>query len=302
MIRAKITEKTFSFFAPLAKRIVTDKIIIHHTGGADIDAYAEQIHQWHLEKDYAGIGYHFVIRKSGEIERGRPIWAIGSHAFGANSDSIGIHISGDFTYNSPTSAQIESCALLIANLCADYLITIDREHILGHRETISTDCPGNVLFNLLDVIVGKANWYRFSNADVIDAPAEPPKIIFKPRAGMLSEHFAENEFACKHCGQVEIDPRLIELLEQLRFNIGGYPLLIYHGYICGDSDLTFNEPCLYLHNEGKAVDLAVPAQLSYGQFKWYIEHLPFDGIGYYKNYVHLDVRNGGIGSKIFWEG
>lgn len=301
MKKANITEKTFSFFNSLTTRRATNRIILHHTGSADIDAYAEQIHQWHLEKDYAGIGYHFVIRKSGEIERGRPVWAIGAHAYGANNDSIGIHLSGEFTYNTPTDAQIESAALLIANLCEDYNIPLDREHILGHREVTPTDCPGNVLFNLIDVIIGKARWYKFQDADVIDAPAEPPKIIFKPRAGMLSEHFSENEFKCQHCGKIEVDARLIELLENLRWNIGGYPILIERGFDCTVAKRMLESECNAYHDKGKAVDVAFPRQLSRGQFKWYCEQLPFDAIGYYSEHVHLDVRHGGNGDKFIWE-
>lgn len=298
MKKAKIIEKRFTFFNDLVPRLNTSRIVIHHTGGADIDAYAEQIHTWHLEKGYAGIGYHFVIRKNGDIERGRPLWTVGAHAYGANSDSIGIHLSGDFTYNAPSKEQIESAALLIANLCEQYSIPFDRRHILGHREVdpaglSGTSCPGNMLFNMLDVIVSKANWYRFNNADTVDTPAEPPKIIWKPRAGMLSEHFAESEFACECCGKCEMDPRLIELLEQLRYNIGGYPLYILEGYRCAQNAEGIDD----LHCTGKAATVACPRQLTFGQFKWYVENLPFDGIEYYSNFADVDVCNGGIGSK-----
>ena len=302
MKKPKIIEKTFSFFNSLNTRAATNRIILHHTGDADIDACAEQIHQWHLNNGWAGIGYHFVIRKSGRIERGRPQWAIGSHAYGANSDSLGIQLSGEFSYNAPSDNQIESCARLIAYLCEEYNIPLDRAHILGHREVTPTNCPGNVLFNLIDVIINKARWYKMQDADVIDTPVEPPKIIFKPRAGMLSEHFAEGEFACKHCGNVEIDPRLIELLEQLRYNIGGYPLHIVRGFDCTAANNLEETVCNAFHAEGKAVDVAFPRQLSRGQFKWYCEQLPFDTIGYYeKRHVHLDIRNGGVGDSFIWE-
>jgi len=261
MKKAEITEKTFDFAAPLSKRASTNRIIIHHTGGADIDAYSEQIHKWHLAAGYAGIGYHFVIRKSGEIERGRPAWAVGSHAYGANFDSLGIHLSGDFTYNKPTNFQIESCANLIANLCAEYVIPIDRKHIIGHRETIATDCPGNFLFNMLDVIVWKALWYRFNNADVIDQP----KIQLKaPRAGMLSEHFSAAEFDGN-----KVSEKLLQLLEQLRYNCGGYPLYIKSG-------------------KDNVAEIYCPDQLTLGQFKWYIEQLPFK-IKYFYDYVEVAV-------------
>lgn len=162
MKRAEIIETDLDF-SSLTERDVTDMIVIHHTGCNDIDASAEQIHGWHINNGWAGIGYHFVIRKDGTIERGRPEWAVGSHAYGENSHTIGIHLSGDFTQAYPTTEQVEKCALLIANLCEDYGIPTDREHIVGHGELMSTDCPGENLQALLDdgTLTGKANYYRY---------------------------------------------------------------------------------------------------------------------------------------------
>ena len=164
MERVNIKETNLSF-GTLFKRDSTDMIVLHHTGGNDIDASAEQIHGWHLNNGWAGIGYHFVIRKDGTIERGRPEWAIGSHAYGENDHTIGLHLSGDFLQAVPTSEQVEKCAMLIAALNADYGIPIDREHVVGHGELMATDCPGVNLQALLDdgTITGKANWYRYGN-------------------------------------------------------------------------------------------------------------------------------------------
>lgn len=161
MVKVDITEKNFNFANGLSERNLTDMLVIHHTGENDIDATAEQIHEWHLNNGWAGIGYHFVIRKSGEIERGRPENAVGSHAYGENSHTLGIHLSGDFMTGKPTDAQIEKCAMLIANLAEKYNIPIDRNHIVGHCDLMSTDCPGTNLYSQLDTIIGKANWYRF---------------------------------------------------------------------------------------------------------------------------------------------
>ena len=110
MERADIKETNLDFdMSRIAEREETNRIVIHHTGsGEDTDSSAAQIHGWHRNHNgWAGIGYHFVIRKDGTIERGRPIWAMGAHAEGANYDSIGIHLSGDFTYAEPTEDQIE---------------------------------------------------------------------------------------------------------------------------------------------------------------------------------------------------
>lgn len=148
-------------FNSLSERSYTDMIVIHHTGSSDMDASAEQIHGWHLSNGWSGIGYHYVIRKDGTIERGRPEWAIGSHAYGENSHTIGIHLSGDFEQAYPTDKQIEKLAMLIADIADRYGIPIDHNHVVGHGELMSTDCPGNNLQTYLDdgTIIGKAIWY-----------------------------------------------------------------------------------------------------------------------------------------------
>jgi N-acetyl-anhydromuramyl-L-alanine amidase AmpD len=148
-------------FTNLSERDVTNFIVIHHTGGAAGDDFsAEEIHQMHLNNGWAGAGYHFIIRKNGNIEIGRPVWAIGSHAYGFNAQSIGIHIGGNFEEEEPTAAQIESTAMLIAELCVEYDLPIDRDHVLGHYQLNATACPGKNVIAILDDIVGKANWYN----------------------------------------------------------------------------------------------------------------------------------------------
>ena len=84
MIKANILETNLKF-GSLSRRKDTNKIVIHHTGSVkDVDFSAARIHDLHKGNGWVGIGYHFVIRKDGTIERGRPIWAIGSHAQGHN--------------------------------------------------------------------------------------------------------------------------------------------------------------------------------------------------------------------------
>ena len=144
-------------FTSLSERPYTDMIVIHHTGEHDIDASAEQIHDWHLGNGWSGIGYHFVIRKDGTVEIGRPEWAIGSHAYGENSHTIGIHLSGDFETAYPSQAQLEACAELVHELCRDYGITCDRDHVVGHCDLMSTDCPGKNLYARLQDIIDAAN-------------------------------------------------------------------------------------------------------------------------------------------------
>lgn len=151
-------------FTSLSERDTTNFIVIHHTGGAAGDDFsAKEIHRIHIvSNSWAGCGYHYIIRRDGTIEIGRPEWAIGSHAYGFNSQSIGIHICGNFEFDEeyPTSKQVESVSMLIAELCAKYNLPITREYVLGHYQLNSTACPGKNVIAILDDIVGKANWYN----------------------------------------------------------------------------------------------------------------------------------------------
>lgn len=148
-------------FSSLTPREGTNRIVIHHTGNPyDDDLSAEQIHASHQAQGWAGIGYHFVIRKDGSIELGRPDWSIGAHAYGFNSDSIGIHVCGNFDQAEPTKAQLDALPQLIADICDAYGLIAADTIVVGHRDLMATACPGNNLYKQMDTIRGNAEWYR----------------------------------------------------------------------------------------------------------------------------------------------
>ena len=168
MEKPEMKDLDLQFVHDLQERSETNRIIIHHVGESDQDFSASDIHDMHLNNGWAGIGYHYVIRKDGTIELGRPDWALGAHAEGANHDSIGICVVGNFMVAIPTPEQIESLAQLVGWLGQEYGITLSRNTVLGHREVCSTDCPGDNLYALLEdgtedsvcTIVGKAIYYQ----------------------------------------------------------------------------------------------------------------------------------------------
>ena len=82
-----------------ATRDITE-VVVHWTGHyIDQDIGAEEIHATHRTAGYTGIGYHYVVRNDGTIERGRPIQQEGRHAFtnGHNTYSIGVALVGGYT-------------------------------------------------------------------------------------------------------------------------------------------------------------------------------------------------------------
>lgn len=73
----------------------TTKIVVHCADTYDhMDIGALEIDQWHRSRGWLAIGYHFVIRRDGTVETGRPPRVEGAHVRGHNSDSIGICLIG----------------------------------------------------------------------------------------------------------------------------------------------------------------------------------------------------------------
>lgn len=134
----KIVETNIQFKGDLRKRALTKRAIIHHSASPDVPA--STIHGWHLGQKWSGIGYHFVIRVNGAIERGRPEGAIGSHSGPAgNGDSIGIVLTGNFETGKPTPEQMESLVWLLR----DYLFPkYGQLQVMGHKDVMATACPG----------------------------------------------------------------------------------------------------------------------------------------------------------------
>jgi len=153
-----IQETNFEF-SSLQNRETTDAIVIHHVGNTNRDVSAAEIDRWHKNNGWAGIGYHFVIRKDGTIERGRPMDMLGAHCYGENWHTIGVNIVGEFDNNEPEPAQMQSAAKLLAALCRYYGIAPDRQHIVGHRDYNSTACPGQLLYDRLPRLVTMTRKY-----------------------------------------------------------------------------------------------------------------------------------------------
>lgn len=124
-------------FGSMSYRSKTTRIILHHA--AAVNCSVQDVHRWHINNGWAGIGYHFFVRKDGSVYRGRPENAVGAHASGSNSDSIGICFEGNFDIESMPTAQIQAGKELVSHLKGKYRIgTVQR-----HRDVGATSCPGN---------------------------------------------------------------------------------------------------------------------------------------------------------------
>jgi len=83
-----IINKNYAWCGSLSKRKKTSFIVLHHAAASS--SSSDSIHKIHLQNGWAGIGYHFYIRKDGSIYSGRPIDTVGAHVSGYNSVCIGV--------------------------------------------------------------------------------------------------------------------------------------------------------------------------------------------------------------------
>lgn len=119
------------------------RIILHCTATPEgRDVSADTIRDWHLARGWSDIGYHYVVRLDGSIERGRDLDVVGAHVRGHNKDSIGlVYVGGTDADGNPkdtiTDAQIFGVYKLVVSLRNLFgPLTLH-----GHNEFSSKACP-----------------------------------------------------------------------------------------------------------------------------------------------------------------
>lgn len=77
-----------------------DLIIIHCSATrADSDFSAQDVDTAHRYRGFSSWGYHYYIRKSGQVELMRPEDVPGAHARGYNANSLGVCYEGGLDVN-----------------------------------------------------------------------------------------------------------------------------------------------------------------------------------------------------------
>ena len=126
-------------------RHLTTHLILHCSATPPtLDIGVAEIRTWHLDRGFADIGYHFVIRRDGTLEPGRPLHVVGAHARPWNRRSVGICLVGGVNAsNKPaknfTFEQFSTLREIIRNLTVKY----PGVAIIGHRDVpgVKKACP-----------------------------------------------------------------------------------------------------------------------------------------------------------------
>lgn len=101
------------------------------------DIGAKEITAMHLQRGFRTIGYHYVIRRDGTVEAGRPENQQGAHVEGHNPNNLGICLVGGVNQAMKsecnyTDAQFAALAELVKKLQAKH--NVPDNAIKGHRD------------------------------------------------------------------------------------------------------------------------------------------------------------------------
>lgn len=131
-----------------------DLIVIHCTATREDRMLTESdLEADHRSRGFNGCGYHFYVRRDGNITQMRPVEQVGAHARGYNSRSIGVAYeggldSGGKPADTRTFNQRNSLQLLVDSLLRDF----PGAGVVGHRD-LSPDLDG-------DGEVSPAEWIK----------------------------------------------------------------------------------------------------------------------------------------------
>jgi len=132
----------------MIERKETKYVVVHCADTpADMDVGAADIRRWHVdERGWDDVGYHWIVKRSGQLEPGRDQRLQGSHALAVNSKSIGVCLVGrgdNFT---------EDQMYTLHNVIQTIKDMHPEIEVIGHSdvEPKKPQCPG---FNVKE-------WYR----------------------------------------------------------------------------------------------------------------------------------------------
>ena len=127
----------------MEERKSTDFLIIHCAATKpSMDIGLNEIRRWHLDLGWRDVGYHYIIRRNGEVELGRSISDTGSHARGYNHKSVGLCMVGGMAEdnsaeNNFTAQQWTALLDLVKQIKTNY----PEAEIIGHNEISEKECP-----------------------------------------------------------------------------------------------------------------------------------------------------------------
>lgn len=176
--------------------------VVHHTAGlvaGDGRSGLERmraLYQFHANsRGWGDVGYHYIIDDKGQVYEGKAGGksVVGGHAYCHNVGTIGISLIGNFDEERPTQDQVKALQKLLLQLGDTYDVDLSKSvtyhgesmpAVVGHRDLVSTDCPGFAMYGVLDQV--RANLKADTPDQGVTFPAWPD-ISSKPHVDQAEQ-------------------------------------------------------------------------------------------------------------------
>ena len=143
-----VGDKTWSTMLSQSDSLIKSKrnikeIIVHCTATPEgRPVTIKEITNWHKQRGFSTIGYHYVVMLDGSVQNGRDVNVSGAHCTNHNSISIGVCYVGGCDKNmnakdTRTDAQKRALLDLLKRLRTMY----PTAKIYGHRDFANKACP-----------------------------------------------------------------------------------------------------------------------------------------------------------------
>lgn len=190
------------------------KFAIHHTvtsdGGGDPAAAIRAIYYYHaVTLGWGDIGYNYLVDRSGNIYEGRSggFNVVAGHAAQYSHGADGIALLGNYQETRPSDAMMAAVAALIAwrartqgvdPAASGMFVDKTLPNIFGHRDVMTTDCPGDAAYALLPAL-------RQRVAAVMSGVVFPSSTpVPRPSVSIVSTRFSPTSIGTSDTVQVDI--------------------------------------------------------------------------------------------------
>lgn len=225
-------------------------LVVHHTAmsvvsdGRPSVERMRALYQYHAQnRGWGDIGYHYIIDEKGVIYEGRAggPHVVGGHAYCNNVGTLGIALMGNFEESAPPQEQVAALQWLLKTLADREHVDLNRSTsfhgetypaIVGHRDVLSTTCPGFYLYGVLSQI---REHVRLNTVDEpVNFPVKPqPKSA--PYVDRTAERRAKREQGLGSSGNAKVGLSTIgattitgrpgeQMLMSVRYQAGANPL------------------------------------------------------------------------------
>jgi peptidoglycan recognition protein len=179
-------------------------VVVHHFASPDVPITAtaptevaamRSVERHHaVTNEWAGIGYNFVVFRSGRLYEGRGWGRAGAHTAGRNSSSVGIACAWDGRKHPVSPMAATAIRGLIAQGIKLGRIR-ERFDLHGHRDYAQTACPGPEIYGMLDSLRPQEEQ---------DPEIEPER---RPQVGdvKVSEFFGERVVLTRYVSDTDYD-------------------------------------------------------------------------------------------------